>query len=86
MIGKRAALSVLAALLFVTAWRKLSKRGVSAAELLGELLSSVWEWFREGLIDAVQYRFFEALVMLAVGRLVAATPRRYTHLVEWLLE
>ena len=77
---------MLAALLCVTAWRRLATRGITAAELLGELLSSVWEWFREGFLDAAQYRFFEALVMLIVGRFVAATPRRYTHLVEWLLE
>jgi hypothetical protein len=77
---------VLAALLCVAAWRRLKHRGVSASELLCELLASVWEWFREGILDAAQYRFFEALVMLFVGRLVTITPRRYTHLVEWLLE
>lgn len=77
---------MLAALLCIAAWRRLKRGGVSAGELLGELLASAWEWFREGLLDAAQYRFFEALVMLAVGRLVAATPRRHAHLVEWLLE
>ncbi len=85
-LSKRSALPVLAALLCVMAWKKIIRGGISLAQLLPELLTSIWEWFRDGLLDAVQYRFFEALVMLAVGRLVAATPSRYTHLVEWLLE
>ncbi len=85
-VSKRSALPVLAALLCVMAWKKIIRGGISLAQLLPELLSSIWEWFRDGLLDAAQYRFFEALVMLAVGRLVAATPSRYTHLVEWLLE
>jgi hypothetical protein len=85
-VSKRSALPVLAALLCVMAWKKIIRGGISLSQLLHDLLSSVWEWFRDGLLDAAQYRFFEALVMLAVGRLVAATPSRYTHLVEWLLE
>jgi hypothetical protein len=78
-------LSTLCSILVAVAWRHWRSRGTAQAFLV-EVLSSLWEWFREGFLDAAQYRFFEALVMLIVGRAVAITPTRYAHLVEWLLE